>query len=161
MKKLSVLAILFMAILTSLTGCIIIPLHKQYKIDAADVSSIEIYDLRNKEKYGSGFIETEIPVYTIEEEKIDEFLEDLSDIHFSDTILIVLAPTDPSFYYDEWVAKVNYIDGSYSLISCDGYGEAYDANDQRIDSNHYGCDDEEWKRFIKKYVPFEVFYNEE
>ena len=90
-----------------------------------------------------------------------DFLSDLSNIQFSDTIIIAIAAVDPSFYYDDWVTRINYTDGSFSLISCDGFGESYDANDQVTDRNHFGCDNDEWKQFIGKYVPYDIFENNE
>lgn len=159
MKQKGILLILSLIIFSSLTGCIIIPRYKYYNIDVDDVSSIEIYHLSENERW-YGDIE-EPGVYMIEEEEIDEFLDDLSDIRFSDHIIIVIAAIDPSFDYGEWVVRVNYIDGSYSFLSCAGYGEAYDQNNELIRSNHYGCDDEEWKQLIKRYVPVSIFYNQD
>lgn len=160
-KRVLLTALLFLAIFVSLTSCIMIPTYKYYEIDPEKVSSIEIYDLRNSDTHYSDFLETEIPAYAIEKEQTINFLSDLSDIRFSDTIIITIAAVDPSFSYDDWVVRINYTDGSYSLISCDGYGETYDANDQVIEANHFGCDDEEWKQFISTYVPKDIFENQE
>lgn len=150
-------SILSLAIFVSLTSCIVIPRYKYYKIDSETVSSIEIYDLRNSDTHYSGFLETETPVYAIEQEQIADFLKDLSDIRFSDSIIITIAAIDPSFVYDDWVVRINYSNGTYALISCDGYGQTYDENDEAIDGNHFGCDDDEWKQFISKYVPKDIF----
>ena len=163
MKKINrILTVAFaLTILISLTGCIVIPLYKYYDdIDTEKVSSVDIYDLRNSESYYSDFLETETPVYTLKDDQLNEFWGDLGKIRFTDQIIITIAAVDPSFSYDEWVVRINYIDGSYSLISCDGYGETYDKNNQVIDTNHFGCDNEEWKQFIGKYLPKELFEGE-
>lgn len=153
--------LLFLIVLLSLTSCILIPIQKHYDIDPETVSSIEIYDLRGVDTYYSFFLESETPVYSIEEDQMADFLSDLSNIQFSDTIIITIAAVDPSFFYDDWVTRINYTDGSFSLISCDGFGESYDANDQVTDRNHFGCDNDEWKQFIGKYVPYDIFENNE
>lgn len=160
-KRVLLISVLFLVILVSLTGCIIIPTYKQYDIDAETVSSVEIYDLRNSDTHYSDFLASQTPVYTVEQDQTSDFLSDLSGIRFSDAIIIAIAAIDPSFVYDDWVVRINYTDGSYSLISCDGYGETYDANDQVIETNHFGCEDDEWKQLIGKYVPKDIFESEE
>ena len=154
-KRVFLISILFLTILVFLSGCV--STYKYYDIDLENVSSIEIYDLRNSETYYSDFLDLETPVYTIEKEQMEGFLFDLSNIRFSDTFIIAIVATDPSFSYGEWVVRINYINGSYSLISCGGFGENYDSNNQVTDTNHFGCDDEEWKQFIGKYVPKDIF----
>lgn len=161
MRQTILLSVLFLFVLVSFTSCIVIPMYKHYDIDSEKVSSIEIYDLRNSETYYYDFPGEELPVYTIEKDQMTDFLSDLSDIRFSDTIIITIAAIDPSFYYGNWVVRINYTDGSYAFISCGGYGATYDENHQRTDSNHFYCDDDEWHQFIGKYVPKEIFENQE
>lgn len=144
-----------------LSGCIMIPRYKHYDIDLENTSTIEIYDLRNNESHDSDFLETEAPVYIIEKEQMEDFLNDLCDIQFTDIIIITIAAIDPSFYYDDWVVRINYTNGSYSLISCGGYGETYNENNQVTNKNHYSCDEDEWEEFIGKYVPEDIFGNQE
>lgn len=160
-KHMILISVISFTLLISLTSCIIIPRHKYYDIDFEKVSSIEIYDLRSSETHYSDFIKSETPVYTIEEDKMADFLSDLSNIRFSDTIIITIAAIDPSFCYDDWVVRINYNDGSYFLISCDGYGENYDENDKVTGTNHFSCEDDEWKEFIARYVPEDIFEGEE
>lgn len=153
LKQALLIPILSLAMLVSLTGCIMIPRYKHYDIVSDKVTSIEIYNLRDSEAYPS----SETLVYTIENNQMADFLSDLSDIRFSDTIIITIAAIDPSFNYGIWTVRINYTDGSYSFISCAGYGETYDANDQKIEGNHFGCDNDEWEKFIGKYVPQDIF----
>ena len=149
---------LVLAMVISLTGCIVIPIHKRYDdIDREQVASVDVYDLRNSESHYSNFLETETAVYTLSEDQLDGFFSDLANIRFTDNLIITIAAVDPSFYYGDWVVRINYADGSYSLISCSGYGETYDANGQVIDSNHFGCDDDEWEQLVGKYVPEDIF----
>ena len=151
------LFILTVIVMCTLTSCIIIPVYKNFEIDANAVVSIEIYDLCQADSLYGEFVKTETPVYEIPAEKITDFLNDLSKIRFSDHIIIVLAAIDPSFCYDEWTIRINYTDGSYELISSDGCGETYANNGEVIDSHHFGCDQEEWRDFIGQYVPEDIF----
>ncbi len=143
----------------ALTGCIVIPQYKYYDISSDEVESVQIYDLRTSETYYGDFIEKDNPVYTLPEDIIDDFLTKLSEIRFKDSIIITIAAVDPSFTYDEWIARINYTDGSYDLISCDGYGQSYNENNEVTDTNHYGCDNEKWKEFITGYLPEEFINN--
>ncbi len=158
MKRIVLLTITAILILCTFTGCIVIPLHKRFKIDASAVASIEIYDLcESTDTLYGNFHKTESPVYEIPQDKIAEFLNDLAEIRFSDSIVITIAAIDPSFYYDLWTVRINYTDGSYELISCDGYGATYDQNGKRTESHHWGCDNEEWREFIEKHIPRDIF----
>lgn len=156
--KLFLSVVLMLALSLSLVGCIVIPTYKRYdSIDAENVSSVDIYDLRDSEtRFGGNIVETETPIYTLEKDQVDEFLSDLADIRFNNYIILVLAAIDPSFEFGEWVVRINHTDDSYMLISCGGYGESFDANGQIISSNHYGCDDEEWEAFVTKFLPEEL-----
>lgn len=156
MKRIA-LFILTVIVMCTLTSCIIIPVYENFEIDADTVASIAIYDLCQSDSLYGGFVETETPIYEIPTEKNTDFLNDLSKIRFSDHIVIVLAAIDPSFYYDVWTIRINYTDGSFELISSDGFGQTYDNNGEVIDSHHFGCDQEEWWTFIGKYVPEDIF----
>ena len=157
MKRIGLFILTIVLVMLALTSCIIIPLYKRFEIDADTVVSIEIYDLCEYDSLYGGFVKTELPVYKIPEEKVADFLSELGEIRFTDAIIIVLAATDPSFYYDVWTVRINYIDGSYELISCDGYGQTYNKDGEITDSHHFGCDQEEWLTFVGKYVPEDIF----
>lgn len=158
MKKKAVFSVVLLVLLTVLLNSCVITLFTRYNdIDINEVSSIDIYDLRGRDAYGSNFCEDTDPVYTLEEEQESAFLESLGEIRFRDMIFLIPAAVDPSFYYYEWAVRVNYADGSYRLISYGGYGEFFDADGQRTDSNHYGCDDDEWRQLIGEYLPEELF----
>ncbi len=157
MKRIAFFMVTVISTMFLLTSCIIIPLHKNFEIDADTVASVEIYDLRGVDTLYGDFVETEKPVYKIPADKKVDFLSELSKIEFSDSIVIVLAAIDPSFYYGEWTVRVNYTDGSFELISSDGFGECFDKNGEIADSHHWGCDREEWHEFISNYVPEDIF----
>lgn len=143
-------ALMTFVLIVSLSGCIIIPLTKYYDISAEEVESVQFYDLRNEESY-MGLDPTLEPVYTIPEEDIEAFLEDFSKLEFSDSIIIALAAVDPSFYYGEWVVRINFSNGQYTFYSCGGFGETFDAEGELISSTHFSCDCEELSNLIGKY----------
>lgn len=149
------LILLLVAMPVLFTGCITLRFHYD-DINADQISSIAIYDLRESSDFGSGFYENTEPVYTLEEAQKEPFLEALAKIEFKDTLVLLPVPFDPSFDYGKWVVRINYTDGSYQLISCGGYGETFDANGETTDGNHYGCDDVVWEEFICDYVPAEI-----
>ncbi len=139
--------LLLLGVLLSLSGCIVLTFEKYYDdIDREKLSSVEFFDLRN----GQTLLDPSAHILPAEE--ADPFLDDLAKIRFEDKMVIVLAAVDPSFEWGEWVVRLNYTDGTYTLISNKGYGASYDANDKNIDTNHYGCADEEWYTLIEKYV---------
>ena len=125
MKKIILSVMVSILLLSLLTGCIVIPLRHNFEINADEVESVDIYDLREVDTLYGDFVETEKPVYKIPADKNVEFLSELSKIEFSDSIVIVLAAVDPSFYYGEWTVRINYTDGSFELISSHGFGERF------------------------------------
>ena len=157
MKRIGLFILTVIIVACTMTSCIIIPIYENFEIDADTVASIEIYDLCEVDSLYGDFVKTETPVYEIPTEKNTDFLNDLAKIRFSDAIIIVLAAIDPSFYYDVWTIRINYTDGSYELISSDGFGQTYANNGEVIDSHHLGCDQKEWLAFIGKYVPKDIF----
>ena len=157
MKRIGLLTLTIILIMLTLTSCIVIPIYKRFKIDADTVTSIEIYDLCELDSLYGNFDKTQKNIYKISADKNADFLNDLAEIRFSDSIILVPAAVDPSFYYDEWTVRINYTDGSYEFISSDGYGQKFNKDDQEIDSHHFGCKQEEWLEFIKKYIPAEIF----
>ena len=153
MKRLVLLTAVTILSMCTLTGCIVIPIYKNFDIDANTVESIQIYDLCENYSIDDALA----PVYEIPKESTADFLSDLAKIRFSDAIIIVIAAIDPSFCYDTWTVRVNYTDGSYEFISCDGYGETFDKNGKRTGGHHFGCYNDEWWAFIGQYVPEDLF----
>ena len=118
--------------------------------------SVQFYDLRNQNANGgTGFNQSEEPVYTVPEEEREKFLKDFSTLEFTDTIIIVLAAIDPSFSYGEWVVRINFTNGQYTFYSCAGYGETFNAEGKRVSSTHFSCNDEELEKLIGKYYEIE------
>lgn len=153
-KQFILMAVILVSVIC-LSGCIVIPQGKYYDISAEQVSSVQFYDFRNSEYGYDGFDHSEEPVYTLAEDQLEDFLNDFSNLRFSDTIVIALAAVDPSFSYGDWVVRINFTDGSYTLYSCGGYGETYDADGNVASSTHFSCDEEELAELIGKYYSIE------
>ena len=150
------LVLMIFVLIVSLSGCIIIPLTKHYDIPAEEVASVQFYDLRKPESsHYSGFDAILEPTFTIPEENKEDFLDDFSKLKFSDSIVIVLAAIDPSFYYGDWVVRINFTNGQYTFYSCGGYGETFDAEGKSISSTHFSCDNEELENLVGKYYEIE------
>ena len=157
MKRFVLLSAILILTIPILTSCIIIPQFKRFEIATDTVTSIEIYDLHQVDTLYGNFIETQTPVYESPQEENTDFLNDLAEIRFTDSIVIALVAMDPSFYYDDWTVRINYVDDSFQLVSSDGYGQTYDKSGEVIDTHHFGCDQKEWWAFIGKYVPESIF----
>ena len=156
LHKSFLLVLMTVVLLVSLSGCIVIPLRKHYDIPPEEVVSVQFYDLRNKDSsHYSGFDAILEPVYTVPGQDKADFLDDFSKLKFSDSIVLVLAPTDPSFYYGDWVVRINFTNGQYTFYSCGGYGETFDAKGKCISTTHFSCDDEELKNLVGKYYKIE------
>ena len=78
MKRIILLTLTLVLVMITLPSCIMIPLRKNFEIDTATVSSIEIYDLCLVSTFDGEFVKTETPVYEIPEENHSDFLCDLS-----------------------------------------------------------------------------------
>lgn len=150
------LILMALTLIVSLSGCIIIPLSKHYEFYAEEVASVQFYDLRNQESSVHPGFDTAIdPVYTIPDEEKEAFLNDFSELRFSETVIIILAAMDPSFRYGEWVVRINFSNGQYTFYSSGGYGETLDADGKHISSTRFSCDDEDLETLIGKYYAAE------
>lgn len=146
------LVLMTLFLFVSLNGCIIIPMTEYYDISAEEVVSVQFYDLRNSEStVYSGFDKDHEPDYTVPEEDKEKFLNDFSELKFSDTIVIALAAIDPGFLYGDWVVRINFSNGQYTFYSCGAYGETFDAEGALVSSTHFACDAEDLEALIGKY----------
>ena len=153
-------AVALAMICTALSGCIILN-HKFDDIDKTNVTSIEIYDLRDDYYHDAGFYELMDPIYTLSPEQNAEFLDTLTRLRFT-TALVVFAANDPSLHYGyEMTVKVNHSDGSFKTVSPFGYSEHYDPASDSVGSWDYGsCDIAAWELLMKSVVPSEIYNSE-
>jgi hypothetical protein len=145
MKKLISVVLVLGVLLSALTGCANVPVDFA-EFDADKVRSVELCRAD-----AQGFF-TDPPVCTLEGELAKAFLLDLAMMTFTDFWLFVPIPTDPSFSYGEWMARINFDDGSSWQISDCSYNERFDAQGECIGCNHYDCDSAHWEMLIQNYI---------
>ncbi len=158
MKNKLIFSILLVLTTISLCSCIVLPMrHKYDDFSADDIISIEVYDLRGNTDDSSGFYKNIQSVYTLKASDHDDFLDKLSEINFRDGIIIFPpAAQDPSFNYGNWVVRINFSNGNFQFISNTGFSEIYNSKGKCIDTDHYGCDNEEWLDLLEDFVPDEI-----
>ena len=158
--KIISLTVIFALISMSLSSCIVLN-HKFDNIDKTNVTSIEIYDLRDDYSHGVGFYELMDPIYTLSPEQHDNFLDTLTRLEFT-TVLIVIAANDPMLHYsDTMTVKINHSNGGFETVSLHGYAERYDPIEDNIYAWDYGsCDYSEWELLLKSVVPQEIYDSE-
>ncbi|MBO4366510.1 MAG: hypothetical protein J5843_02500 [Clostridia bacterium] len=135
-----------------LSGCWIS--HSRYdKTGEKDLVSAEL--LKGRDGHGvSGHFDPDAYelLRTLEGEKLENFLSELKNIEFTDAVILLPITTDPSFCYGVYVVRLRWADGRTQCISCEGYGESFDASGNVEKANHYGCDRETWHAFFEKYA---------
>ena len=158
--KIITVTVIFTLVTMALSSCIILN-HRFDYIDKTNVTSIEIYDLRDDYHHGAGFYELMDPIYTLSPEQHDDFLDTLTRLEFT-TVLIVIAANDPSLHYSNTMTvKINHSDGSFETVSPYGYAEQYDPNEDDIHAWDYGsCDDAKWELLLQSVVPEEIYNSE-
>lgn len=120
-------------------------------LEQGNIRLIEFYNLSGAEYRNSqAVLETE-PYYILPAKDKERFLEQLKQIKFEDVVPLFI-PTDPSFEYGFYVVRFQFEDGSYKFLSSGGYNEMFDSEGKCIDSDHYGCDGEQWIRLIHSFA---------
>ena len=158
-KMISITVILTL-IAMSLSSCIRLD-HRFDDIDKTNVTSIEIYDLRDDYHHDEGFYELMDPIYTLSPEQYADFLDTLTKIEFT-TAIILIAANDPILHYsDTMTVKINHSNGGFETVSPYGYAERYDPNEESVYAWDYGsCDYSEWELLLQSVVPQEIYNSE-
>ena len=158
--KIITVALILALIATSLSSCIKLN-HKFDNIDKTNVTSIEIYDLRGDYHHDVGFYELMDPIYTLSAEQYADFLDTLTKLKFTST-LILIAANDPTLHYSNTMTvKINHSNGVFETVSPYGYAEQYDPNEDSLDAWDYGsCDYSEWELLLQSVVPQEIYNSE-
>ena len=158
--KIISITVIFTLIALSLSSCIRLN-HRFDSIDKTNVTSIEIYDLRDDYYHDAGFYELIDPVYSLSPEQYADFLDTLTELEFT-SVLILIAANDPNLSYSSTMTiKINHSDGSFETVSPHGYAERYDPDEDGIYAWDYGsCDDKKWELLLKSVVPEEIYNSE-
>ena len=156
-RKIIAATIILIFIAMTFSSCVVLP-HKFDYIDKSNVTSIEIYDLRDEYRHDEGFYELMEPVYTLSPEQHDDFLDTLTNLKFT-TVLIIIAANDPILSYgDTMTVKINHSNGGYETVSPYGYAERYDPNEDSLHCWDYGsCNYSAWELLLKSVVPQEIY----
>lgn len=159
-RKIIATTMIFVLIAMNFSSCI----AKKYKfdyIDKSNVTSIEIYDLRDEYQHDVGFYELMDPIYTLSPEQYDDFLDTLTNLEFT-TVLIIIAANDPFLNYSNTMAvKINHSNGGFETVSPHGYAERYDPNKDELYAWDYGgCDSSAWELLLRSVVPQEIYDSE-
>ena len=176
MRK-ALIIITALAILFSLTGCIIIPIEPNVELTHGrdKIESIKIYeipeDIEIAERWGRPTVESfeeyykehdggyvfveNIPtqykaVATVSEEDYDAFVEELISLPFEDYFIIVLAAMDPSYHYSRELVFITYDDGSADVFSAEG--QCFGLKDNESLERSFQCDEAIFHEFLTKYT---------
>ena len=155
--KIISITVIFTLIAMSLSSCITLH-HKFDSIDTTNVTSIEIYDLRDDYSHSVGFYELMEPIYTLSPEQHADFLDTLTKLEFT-TMLVLIAANDPILHYaNTMTVKINHSNGEFETVSPYGYAEQYNPNEDSAHAWDYGsCDYSEWELLLKSVVPNEIY----
>ena len=155
--KIITVALILALIATSLSSCMVLN-HRFDYIDKTNVTSIEIYDLRGDYHHDVGFYELMDPIYTLSAEQYADFLDTLTKLKFTST-LILIAANDPTLHYSNTMTvKINHSNGVFETVSPYGYAEQYDPNEDSLDAWDYGsCDYSDWELLLQSVVPQEIY----
>lgn len=158
--KIITVALILALIATSLSSCMVLN-HRFDYIDKTNVTSIEIYDLRGDYHHDVGFYELMDPIYTLSAEQYADFLDTLTKLKFTST-LILIAANDPNLHYSNTMTvKINHSNGVFETVSPYGYAEQYDPNEDDIHAWDYGsCDYSDWELLLQSVVPQEIYNSE-
>ncbi len=144
---------LFLALaILSMSGCIIRSQYYFLDLETDNIQSIQFYDLTAANGRSSKEALAAELFYTLAPEQHEEFLAELKQIEFSNTIILFPAAIDPSFEYGDYVVRFTFADGSYKLLSCRGYSETFSADHKQLFDDYYGCDDDEWTALIAAFA---------
>ena len=163
-KSIAVFLLLIVLSVISLTGCIGYFTDFYYdsdQISPENVSSIDVYDLsktpehKDSYHYQEEFEEEIKPDYTLSSDQIEPFLTELAGIKFETYHLVfTLAATDPTFHIGNYVARINFSDGSFRLLSDGSYHPIFSPDGKVTDGDHNTvASEDEWKSFITQYLP--------
>lgn len=159
MKCIKIIAatVIFILIAMALSSCVVLN-HKFDYIDKTNVTSIEIYDLRDDYSHGAGFYELMDPIYTLSPEQHADFLDTLTKLEFTQ-MLVIIAANDPSLQYtNTMTVKINHSNGGFETVSPYGYAERHGPDDDGVHAWDYGsCDYSEWELLLKSVVPQEIY----
>ncbi len=152
MKKLTSCLALLLFVLMTFSGCTTFR-YRFEDVVVEEIRSIEFFDIQGDETDYQYEEITQEPLYTLEKERYEQFISDLKELSFEIRILMIAPAPQPIFKSAYYIARINFINGDYKLISSGGIltvsaGETVVEADVRIER----CDERAWKNLIEGYM---------
>ena len=158
MKKL-ITFVLCCFMLVACSSCVMIPVSLNIKYSTEEITSIEIYYFEESFYFDQGWEREEImedgssewvsyeggPIAYVQEEDYAQFISDIKALPFK--FVAILAPSDPQWYYDDYVVKINSGDKCQLISDLGGGSWLY-------------CEEDVWENFLKKYIDESCFTGE-
>ena len=154
MKK-CLVYILLAALLVMLTGCVTLHFSWKFLHGTDQISQIEVFYLEDVDDFN--LPDDAVPVALIAPEDYDDFCGEIQNIDFTDTILLLPAAVDPSWYLQGYVVRIVYQNGDFEVICNQGYQYQETADGWGGKSRHYSFPKSfDWDAFVKGYIDHTV-----
>ena len=92
------------------------------------------------------------PMETLEETEFEALIQDIEELTYEITMLLIAPAPSPNFAYDGYVVEIKYKDGGYDLVSSELRDSFFASGEfiKRMVGTH--CDREIWISTLQKYV---------
>ena len=151
MLKKTVVVLLVIVLLCGLAGCIPVITDEYYEIyqEIDQIKSIALFELNDEEDAQTNELK-ETPLVEIAEEDFASLVADLEGMYSKTGFYITIAAQDPSFFFDKYVIRIDYMNGDQEFVSNGGFQEVVVVEGQN-EGHFYDFDDEQWDAFLLKY----------
>lgn len=140
---------LLVCLALSLAGCVHYGVHYQCMGTADLITEIAVFDLRDE-----SIVQIDddmVPVGYVNREEYAAFVGEVESFPFVEQLLLLIAPTDPSFAYGGYVVRITYEDESYELIGTTGY-QSQHRDGAYVGGSHFSCDEDRWNQLVLRYM---------
>ena len=151
MFKKTMIVFLVIIVACNLIGCIPVITDEYYEIyqEIDQIKSIALFELNDEEDAKVNELK-ETPLAEIAEEDFASLVSDLEGMYSKTGFYITIAAQDPSFYFDKYVIRIDYMNGDQEFVSSGGYQEVI-VVEGSSKYYHYDFDNEQWDAFLIKY----------
>ena len=151
MFKKTMIVFLVIIVACNLMGCIPVITDEYYEIyqEIDQIKSIALFELNDEEDAKVNELK-ETPLAEIAEEDFASLVSDLEGMYSKTGFYITIAAQDPSFYFDKYVIRIDYMNGDQEFVSSGGYQEVI-VVEGSSKYYHYDFDNEQWDAFLIKY----------
>jgi len=151
MFKKTMIVFLVIIVACNLMGCIPVITDEYYEIyhDIDQIKSIALFELNDEADAKVNALK-ETALVEIAEEDFASLVADLEGMYSKTGFYITIAAQDPSFYFDKYVIRIDYMNGDQEFVSNGGYQEVIVVEGSNK-GYHYDFDEEQWDAFLLKY----------